>query len=47
MLIWGGEGAQLGEEGRVLIWGGCSVRRGKEGAHLRGGKESTYQSLGT
>lgn len=33
------EGAQLGEEGRVLIWGGCSVRRGREGAHLRGERE--------
>lgn len=50
---WGGEkegahlgveGAQLGEEGRVLIWGGCSVRRGREGAHLRGGKRALIKA---
>lgn len=44
MLIWGGEGAHLGEEGRVLIWGGCSVRRGREGAHLRGGRKREHLS---
>lgn len=46
MLIWGGEGAHLGEEGRVLIWGGCSVRRGREGAHLRGGEREHLSKLG-